>query len=162
MNRRSLLSLVGACALTLWLEETKPAQAAAQTFTDNVSFPIDLIESIPCANGGAGEDVHLTGEIHSLFHITIDNQGGVHVKTHSNPQGVRGVGLTTGDKYQGTGVTQDHFNGKVGQTFTFINNFRIIGQGPNNNVLLHQNVHFTVSAKGDVTASVDNFSAECR
>jgi hypothetical protein len=44
---------------------------------------------------------------------------------------------------------------------TFVNNFKIIGQGPGNNFLVHQNVHITVNANGTLTASVDNFSTEC-
>ncbi len=78
---------------------------------------------------------------------------------------MRGIGLTTGDKYQGTGVTQDHFNvGADGLpvTFTFVNNFRIIGQGPGNNYLVHQTFHVTINAHGEVTAEVDNIRVECK
>ena len=76
-----------------------------------------------------------------------------------------GVGLTTGDTYNATGVTQEQdslplTNGAT--EFTFINNFKIIGQGPDNNLLIHQTVHVTVNANGDVTTTVDNLSVECR
>ena len=83
--------------------------------------------------------------------------------THNQPQGVMGVGLTSGDLYVGTGVTRETFN-NIFLPFedTFVNNFRIIGQGSGNNYLLHENVHFTINANGDVTATVDNFSFECR
>ena len=45
---------------------------------------------------------------------------------------------------------------------TFVNNFRIIGQGPGNNFLLHEDFHITVNANGDVITSHDNFSADCK
>ena len=138
------------------------ALAAASTFTDNVQIPFDLFVFVPCAAGGAGEDVFLSGTLHVLFHTTIDNSGGFHTKFHFQPQGISGTGLVTGDKYQATGVTQGTDNGKVGFESTFVNNFKIIGQGPGNNFLVHENFHFTVNANGEVTAFVDNFSVECR
>jgi len=119
---------------------------------------------VPCANGGAGEPVALSGDLHILFTFTI-NGNNVSLKSHFQPQGVTGVGLTTGDKYQATGVTQDHFKASLqnGQfEMTFVNNFRIIGQGPGNNFLVHITTHLTGNANGVVTASVDNFSLDCK
>ena len=72
------------------------------------------------------------------------------------------TGQTTVDKYQGTGVTQDEFNAKVDMEETFINNFRIIGQGSGNNFLVHETFHVTINANGSVTAFLDNFSIDCR
>jgi len=135
--------------------------ASASTTTVSTNFPLDVVVFVPCAAGGAGELVELTGTLHDLFHITADGNGGFHVKQHDNPQELAGPGLTTGAKYQGNGVTQQEFNAKAGETQTFINNFRIIGQGPGNNFQLHENFHITINANGDLTASVDNFSADC-
>ncbi len=139
-----------------------PIQAQATTVTTSFKEPLDMPAFIPCANGGTGESVWLSGYLHVLFHTTLDGSGGFHTKAHFNPQGVRGTGMVTGDKYQGTGVTQDKFNGKVGDQSTYINNFRIIGQGAGNNYLAHETFHITVNANGEVTAFVDNFSVECK
>jgi hypothetical protein len=138
------------------------AAASATTFTASTQFPIDIVVFVPCANGGAGEAVELSGTLHDLFHITFDSAVGFHGRFLDNPQGVTGTGLSTGAKYQGTGVTEDQFNAKVGEEETFVNNFRIIGQGPGNNLLVHENFHFTVNANGQVTAFHDNFSVTCR
>jgi hypothetical protein len=137
-------------------------QAARSAVVFNESFPIAIAVFVPCADGGAGELVVLEGDLHLLLTIT-ENANHLSIKTHAQPQGISGTGLTTGDKYQGTGVTQDHFTTGLGaQTFTFVNNFRIIGQGPGNNFLVHQTFHVTINANGEVTATVDNFSAECK
>ena len=130
----------------------------------NTSDDISLIVFVPCANGGAGEDVQLSGPLHSLI-ISNGNGNQVSGKIHTQPQGISGEGLTTGDKYQGTGVTQDRFteslqNGKV--TATFVNNFRIIGQGEGNNLLLHFVGHLTINASGDVTVDHEITGVECR
>ncbi len=138
-------------------------QPGLNSFTDNVIFPLDMMVYVPCALGGAGEMVHRTGDLHSLFHVTEDESGGFHMVSHSQPQGVSGIGLTSGDKYQGTGVTRSTSNFNVfPYNDTFINNFRIIGQGPGNNYTIHHNTHITINANGELTAYVDNFKAECK
>src|SRR5213082_3095488 len=104
----------------------RAANAAKQV---NDRSEIDLTVFVPCAAGGAGELVDLSGPLHTLITFTI-NGNNVSGKTHFQPQGISGTGETTGDKYQATGVTQESFkgsfqNGQFGDTF--VNNFRIIG-----------------------------------
>jgi hypothetical protein len=136
--------------------------AAQSAVVLNESFPVAIGVFVPCAAGGAGEFVVLEGNLHGLITVT-ENKNHLSIKTHFQPQGISGTGETTGDKYQGTGVTQDHFTiGNGAETFTFVNNFRIIGQGPGNNFLVHQTVHLTFNANGELTATVDNFSVECK
>lgn len=140
----------------------QPTSSQVQAATDqNSFFPIDIFVFVPCADGGVGEVVELTGQLHDLFHVEA-NANGFHIKVHDNPQGVTGTGQTTRAKYQGTGVTQFEQNLTVGVQYTYINNFRIIGQGPRNNFLVHDNLHLTVNANGDVTSFHDNFSVECK
>jgi len=138
-------------------------QAAADVTTTNVIFPIEFAQFVPCANGGAGETVMLSGDIHDLFHITM-NGNRFKVKVHTQPQGIRGVGMTTGDNYRGTGVTQETFGGSMvdGQgSSTFLNNYRIVGQGPGNNFVIHEVVHLTFNAQGEITATVEHLSVTC-
>ena len=127
----------------------------------NDSQPFALIAFVPCANGGAGELVLVEGNLHTLITETV-NDNNVSFKIHFQPQGAKGVGLTTGDTYNATGVTQEHTS--IGPTLndTFINNFRIIGQGPDNNLLVHQTIHITINANGEVTSTIDNTSVECQ
>jgi hypothetical protein len=138
-----------------------PAYSAVDT---NISIPVAISVFVPCAVGGTGEVVTLSGDLHILISTTV-NANHISLYTHFQPQGVSGVGSVSGDKYQGTGVTRTSIEADV-VSFpfieTFVNNFRIIGQGPGNNFLLHQNIHITVNANGTVTASVDNFSVECK
>ena len=138
-----------------------PTLAQATTFTTSFQEPLDIIVYVPCAAGGVGELVELTGTLHILFVTTIDNRGGFHSKYHFQPQGIAGIGQTTGAKYQGTGVTQGTFNGKVGFESSFVNNFKIIGQGPGNNFLIHENMHITFHPDGTITGYIDNFSIRC-
>jgi hypothetical protein len=151
--------VVAATTLALALAAPAASQAAVTT---NVREPLDLIAFVPCANGGAGETVRLSGDLHILFTTTSAPSGRFSTTAHFQPQGVSGVGDTTGARYRGTGVTRENFNLTVGEVFTFVNNFRIIGQGPGNNLLIHALFHITVNANGVVTAEVDKLSVECR
>lgn len=133
-------------------------------FTDIVTFPTDLYVFVPCAADGAGEVVHLSGDLHYQYHVTI-NDNHVSGRDATHPQGLSGEGLTTGDQYQGTGITESTYGGSLvnGQySTTYINNFRIIGQGPGNNLLMHSTVHMTVNANGEITAYADNYTSDCR
>jgi hypothetical protein len=152
------LILVLAVALLI-AAHPRSTSAQATAITENLQFPIVFDVFVPCANGGAGETVSLSGTLHEVFHITFDVNGGVHVKIHDQPQGISGFGQASGAKYQATGVTQQQSNTNP---FTFVNNFRIIGQGPGNNFLVHQVFHVTVNANGAVTALFDRPSIECR
>ena len=158
---KKLLVLSGLVTVLSFAVVSSSSGAPASSFTVNSVFPIDLAVFVPCANGGVGEDVLLSGNLHDLIHVTV-NDNSVHVKTHDQPQGISGTGVVTGDKYQATGVTQDEFNTSFGMEETFINNFRIIGQGPGNNFLVHENFHITINANGTVTVFHDNFTVDCK
>src|SRR6266403_3968109 len=140
---------------------TVPGHAAVEV---NQETDISLSVFVPCAAGGAGEIVDLSGPLHVLITFTI-NGNNVSGYMHFQPQGISGTGETTGIKYQATGVTEESFKNSLqnGQAnLTFVNNFRIIGQGPGNNFLVHETLHITVNANGAVTVSHDNFSADCK
>ena len=148
--------------LVLSIASAAFSQALALTVNQFVPFAQPVF--IPCANGGAGEIVLLEGTLHLQDHITI-NGNRASIKTHAQPQGVKGTGLITGDIYSATGVTQEQdsipvIGGAV--EFTFTNNFRIIGPGPDNNLLVHQTVHITINANNEVTTVIDNTSIDCK
>lgn len=130
--------------------------AGVPTFAQGPGFvdEIDFIEWVPCANNGAGEPVHLTGKLHIIFTDNI---------AQFTPQGVEGVGLTTGDMYRGTGMDHESYVETNGAwNLTSIDNYRIIGVGTDNDLLVHGVFHITINAEGDITSFVDEFSFECR
>src|SRR5437016_13974649 len=96
-------------AVMLLTVSVQPVQAEVQT---NIKVPVNIGVIIPCAAGGAGELVFLTGNLHVLLRYTMDHAGGIHVASHFQPHCISGVGQSTGDKYQASDVTQDTFNAK--------------------------------------------------
>lgn len=140
----------------------RPALSASVA-TSNLVVPFQLVAFVDCANGGAGEEVAISGDLHVLTHTTVLESGKVTAKSHFQPQGISGVGAETGAIYRATGVTQDVLvlNGDPPLAYTSVNNFRLIGPGPGNNLTVHQVFHLTVNANGEVTVSLDSGKTEC-
>ena len=160
---RTLIVIAGVSVGIVAMPAGIHGQAAGSK--QNFAFPVTIVAFVPCANDGVGEFIQVTGNLHLLTH-TVVNQSGITEKLHFQPQGIAGTGVDSGDKYQATGVTQQitHTSSDPGAVliFSFVNNFRMIGQGSRNNLLVHQTVHMTTNARGVQTASVDNSSVTCR
>lgn len=158
MKIKRLFSIL-ALALTFVLVFTSVAYGMATPTTDNVVVPINISFFVPCAAGGTGETVNLSGNLHELTEITENADGGYHMVILHQPQGVSGFGQTTGYTYQGTGttLTETDISGLPFQD-TYANDFLIIGQSSGNNFMVHD----TINAQGQVTAEVDNFSNTCK
>ena len=138
--------------------------AAQAEVTTNTKTPIAQTVFVPCANGGVGEFIDLSGELHTLITSTI-NDNHVSGKYHYQPQGVSAIGQITGDTYRATGGSQDKFSGNLTNDqyeTTYVNNFRMIGPGPGNNFLVHEVSHLTINANGTTTVDFDNLSTECK
>jgi len=170
MKHGTLLVLAAVALAACDTSPTAPAanrerlSLSAVTSQTNAEIPIDLFVFVPCANGGAGELIVVSGPLHVLFQVTISNTGNVLLYAHFQPQGISGTGSVTGDKYQATGITQstNTFSTPFPITSTFVNNFYMIGQGPDNNFKVHETLHYTINANGEVTSFVDNFSVTCK
>ena len=157
MKQRTLIISAFASLLLI----SMPARAAVVT---NSSVPITLDVFVPCADGGVGETIEVSGFVHVQSSVTFDRAGGVHFSEQVNPQGVGGTGLTTGDKYRAIGLTRDDFSTTSSGVLqlTFINRFDMIGQGPGNNFSVHETEHVTVLPDGTVTVFFDNLSITCK
>jgi hypothetical protein len=168
------LVMVSACSsssVPVAPDTVSPAAAAtgvlasdvrAETSTQNEFIPTELAVFVACAAAGAGELVELEGSLHVRSHVTRDGTGAFHLSQHFQPQGISGTGLTTGDRYRGTGVTRSNTHTKAGLAQTYVNNFRIIGRGPGNNHLVHETLHVKVDADGVVTTERADLSIDCK
>ena len=78
--------------------------AAQAEVTTNEQVSLAFAGFVPCANGGAGEILSGTIEVHNLITSTV-NGNHVSDKFQFQPHGSM-VGAITGDTYRVTGVTQ--------------------------------------------------------
>jgi hypothetical protein len=132
--------------------------ASARAVTEKIPFDVVL-----APEEGCGEAIHLSGTLLAMFSFTETPSGNVEVGFHFNPQGITGVGLTSGATYHATGETLGTTTIKAtgGISDTFVNNFKIIGEGSAPNYLQTDVIHLTVNAKGVVTATVEKSTIRC-
>jgi hypothetical protein len=152
--------LVLASVMTALALATGVALAQAQTFTDSERVPLNTATFNPCT----GELVTLAGYLHLLTHTTVDEQGGVHLQSHVNPQQVSGTS-TSGTEYRAVGKNRTEsntFSGGLPVEVTHVRTFNFISTDATDNFLLHETIHITINANGEVTAVVENVTTECR
>ena len=132
--------------------------ASARADTQKIPFDTVLAPEDAC-----GEAIHLSGTLLAQFTFTETPSGNVEVGFHFNPQGVTGVGLTSGATYHATGETLGTTTIRAGGGIsdTFVNNFKIIGAGKAQNFLETDVIHLTVNANGDVTTTVEKSTIRC-
>ena len=116
---------------------------------------------VPCANGGAGELVTGTIDVHNLVTSTVNDN----VDTSQFAFQPRGslVGRITGDTYRLTGITRGTYidNLQSGEyTATYINRYRLTGPGKGNNLVVRETAHVTRNGD-DIVVDHDNFAIEC-
>jgi len=142
-------------ALTLAIAPLSLAHAN----TTSVISPFNSVEFSQC---GAFEAIQASGSVHLVTSTTTDATGGMRVDVHSNYQNVSGVGETTGTTYRfiASNTSKSTTNGSA-SNYTLDDNVRVIGQGPNNNQVLHILYHVTTDAAGNVTAQTYQFQNAC-
>lgn len=162
--RLSLVLAFAAVLALVGLSRPRVADAQATTTTTHVLFPFTPALPVPCANGGAGELVQFSGEVLVMNHVTT-NDNHTTIRSHVQPQGITGVGLTTGDTYHINGGRRDISTSQTdggGSTLMLHSITRLVGPGPGNNLLLHNIFHMTFNNNGELTSSQASFSSDCK
>ena len=91
MHKKLISAIFGLASILLFALPTSAG------ITSNIIVPLAQDTFVPCAAGGVGELVALTGRIHILSTVTTDSAGGLHFAIHFNPLRTSGIGLDTGD-----------------------------------------------------------------
>jgi hypothetical protein len=134
----------------------------AQTENSITSEPYESTLFMPCANDGIGEDVILTGTVKIVRQETNNNQRFTFT-LHAIPEGVTGVGLSTGDTSTARGGTQAAVTGTIeygGQySATYIQQMRFAGQGIS--FVVKYKFHVTVTSDGEISTRIDDEKIEC-
>ena len=147
------IAIIGLLAVMLMLAFALPAQAEV---LQNDKVPVTWPVIIPCS----GEFVELEGYMHIKYAVTADGAGGFHVITSSQPMGLQGVG-DFGNKYNGVGGTRWTQNMKVGEVYTYVNVYRMVGAGKAPTWSVHETYHYTINANGEITAQFDHLKTYC-
>jgi hypothetical protein len=127
----------------------------------NVTFHVPAqVQTNPCF---PVDVVNLSGDIHVTITTTNDRRGGYHVTNHLNSQ-LSGVSITTRTKYVNSETKdEDWYAGAPWPAVhTHTHDFLLISNNGTPDYVLHMTMHETVTAGGVPTATVDNFSMECK
>src|SRR5688500_10623255 len=161
MNKQAArLIVVGLLVVTSLLASTS-ALASATVYHGMQKYPISSTIYVPCASGGAGEYVDLTGEFKSTFHVTYLPDGTFNWSEHYTYKGW-GIGRTTGDRYRWNGEENYSYHETVGLVNTHISKSKFTSPGRGNNYTLWLNYHITVNPDGTVTSYHDGWTVECK
>jgi hypothetical protein len=152
---RTIIKILGISLFALMVASTPaaPGSAEATTIHENVTVPIEGVTVHPCT----GEEIAFSGDSHTVSHVTIDDSGGVHGTSHTNLQGVTGVGLVSGDVYRIQSVSGDSSNFTGASELTGEINTLFVSPGPDNNFRARFLYHTTCNSNG---CSVQFFNAE--
>ena len=97
-----------ACSTTDSVVPTAPSATARRSVSVNSdgSAPtrqsIDRYIWVSCMNDGAGETVHVTGDLRYDVHNTQDANGVYHLNIKSNTSNLEAIGLTSGTIFRGS------------------------------------------------------------
>ena len=126
-----------------------------QAQTEQVYVQQFISEWLDCANGGAGEMVEGTIEVHLAF---LDGDAGY----VGHPQGQYLTGVDTGIKYRSVGATVYRVHdgpGNGASNVTYINRFHFVGKGTH--FYVKENFRLGENSNG-VTVDYYNVSIECK
>ena len=136
------------------------AAAQAEVVT-NTTVSYAYAGWVPCANGGAGELMTGTIDVHNLVTSIVNDEVDVS-QFQFEPRGTL-VGKVTGDRYRLAGVERGTYVESAQSdeyAATFVNRYLLIGPGTGNNLVVRETAHLT--RDGDaVVVDHDDWTIEC-
>ena len=104
----STAAFIAACSDADSFTPTAPPATARRTIAPDadgnatVKQSVDRYVWLACMNDGAGEAVHVTGDLRYDVHTTQDGSGVSHLSIKSSTSNLTAVGLTSGEFFRGT------------------------------------------------------------
>ena len=135
--------------------------AQASTRTSTVAVPYDWTVYVPCANGGAGEYIHITGSTNFVYTISWTDQGFTY-GYHANTYKIEGVGLTSGTTFVGSGFTEGQVKGSwVNDQWisTMVDQLKLVG--PGGSFIVRNSYHVTESPDGTLETKLVDHDVSC-
>lgn len=142
-------------------ELTASISSRASDRTSSVAIPYDWDIFVPCANGGVGEYVHVTGSTNLVYTISWTDHGFTY-GYHANTYKIQGVGITSGEIFRGSKQTEGQVLGAwVNDQWlsTFVDQIRLIGT--NTSFTVKNTYHVTVSPDGTQEIKLNDHEVTC-
>jgi hypothetical protein len=161
-----LMKRIGLALLAAGLLTVAGIPAAVADGATVVRSELSAFATVPCALGGAGEEVLVEGTVTQVVRQETDASGGTHFVVHANYNSLVGTGLTSGTVYHAVAtenMTSHNFAPFVAAPYNFTStqHVRFIGRGPGNDFIVVDTAHVTVNAQDVVTAEHEDFRVDC-
>ena len=130
--------------------------------TANEHLSIAYSGYVPCANGGSGELLTGTIDVHNVASETVSGDQAAWQFLFER----RGelVGQISGDVYRLNGVEHGAYTQSLDSdhsTLTYVNRYRLVGPGSGNNLSVRETAHITLDADENVVVQRDDFTIDC-
>lgn len=138
------------------------AVAGQAAVTTNEHTSVAYAGYVPCANGGAGELLTGTIDVHDLASETLNGNQEAWRFTFERHGEL--VGQVTGDAYRLATVEHGSYTQSLDNehsTLTYVNSYRLVGPGAGNNLIVRETAHVTIGADENVVVQRDDFSVDC-
>lgn len=158
MNRKMarLMMLLGAMILPGLVEPAPPLRQDAPAQIGR-KIPFNRIVLTRCAD----RRIRLTGEFQLQFSVTRDAGGDSFIQGDFNAEGVAGVGLRSGNKYQANGTGHFDSRGASPIQFTYVFNFALNKSGATDSLMGHVKFRISADADGKVTVVILDVDIDC-
>ena len=161
-------ALTAACSTDAVSPKTTAASAQRTVISDaadgsTISRTVDRVVWVSCLNSGAGEAVHVTGNLRYDVHTTQDSNGVIHLNIKSNTSGLTGIGLSSGTFFRGSlsehinSTALDYLNEDVRTTDVV----RFVAPGSGSAYALRVTSHFIVD-QGNYVLWDETWNEVCR
>ncbi|MGH2626939.1 MAG: hypothetical protein ACRDHY_09855 [Anaerolineales bacterium] len=138
----------------------------ATQFMTRFTIPVDELFAAPCANGGAGENIRITGSNAISIQETITPSNNRILRIHLQPE-ISGVGETSGDRYRASRSPGQIMEIERGDGLPFLINFLpqpivLIGEDAAGTILIYTRFQLVINNNDVTTVVKENFSARCQ
>jgi hypothetical protein len=170
MRSSQLATATLAAALAVGCSETTEPpglELAAIQFKTSFTIPVDESFAAPCANGGAGENIRLTGSNTIWVKETVTPTNNRILRVHFQPD-LAGVGETSGDLYRAGRSPGQIMEIERGDGLPFISNvfpqpIVLIGESRGaGTVHIYTRFQLVINNNGVTTVERVDFSAQCQ
>jgi len=146
--------------IIIFLAPVKPVFAGADTSTTIATSRLSTVRFYPCA----GEYIELSGNYAAVFHVTFDPTGGTHVIGQNISKRIHGLGLQSGTLYVASDSDRRLTNifGAPGFETTYVDTFRLVGQGKSANLLVQVTTHLTYAPDQGFMAQISDVVSTCK
>jgi hypothetical protein len=156
------VTMVAAACLCAPAAATAADGAEVSTFVTTENVTLEFF--VPCANGGAGETVSVTGTERMIGTAVFLPSGALLTgRLHVIFTTFSGVGLTTGTPYHLSFIEQSSFIfGPTNDLSTTIMRWKLVGEGPAGDLTVRQHLQFSFDlATHEIVVHSDQSTFDC-